>query len=109
MFTNVPIKFKLEAMTQFEWDKYLRSEAYQHEIVLESITQIGAKIFGKDHARSNAYIHLNCQIRELKVTLKRVFDYGKNGFKITRRIYPIAHKQQGNALGSQSYRTQRWK
>ena len=38
-------------------------------MVREYITQISAKIFGKDHAGSNAYIHLCRQIRELKVNL----------------------------------------
>ena len=69
MFTNVPIKFKLLAMSQTEWNTFLLGEGYQHDVVRECITQIGAKIFGKDHAGSNAYIHLRSQIREMKVNL----------------------------------------
>ena len=71
IFTNIPIKFKIEGLTQFKWDNYLRSEEYQHDIVLECITQISLKIIGKDHTGRNAYIHLCCQMRELKVTLKK--------------------------------------
>ena len=69
MFTNVPIQVKLLSMSQPEWESYLLGEEYQHDIVRECITQIGANIFGKDHAGSNAYIHLRRQIRELKVNL----------------------------------------
>ena len=69
MFTNIPIKFKLLAMSQIEWESYLLGEEYQLDVVRECITQIGAKIFGKDHAGINAYIHLWHQIRELKVSL----------------------------------------
>ena len=70
MFTTVPIKFKLQAMSQSQWENYLLGEDYQHDIVRECITQIGAKIFGKDHAGSNAYIHLRRQIREMRVSLQ---------------------------------------
>ena len=69
MFTNVPIKLKVLAMSQTEWESYLQGKEYQHDVVRECITQIGAKIFGKDHAGSNAYIHLLSQIQELKVNL----------------------------------------
>ena len=69
MFTTVPIKFKLQAMSQTQWETYLKGEDYQHDIVRECITQIGAKIFGKDHAGSNAYIHLQRQIRKMRVSL----------------------------------------
>ena len=58
-------------MTDFEWNHYLSSEEYRHGIVTECITQVGTKVFGKDHAGSNSYIHLRCQIRELKVTLQK--------------------------------------
>ena len=85
MFTTVPIKFKLQAMSQAQWEHYLLGEDYQHDIVRECITQIGAKIFGKDHAGSNAYIHLRRQIREMRVSLhvgirkyeERLNDYQK--------------------------------
>ena len=56
-------------MPQTQWESYLLGEDYQHDIVRECITQIGAKIFGKDHAGSNAYIHLRRQIREVRVSL----------------------------------------
>ena len=72
MLTNVPIKFKLHSMSQLEWDQYLLGEDYQHDIVRKCITQIGAKIFGKDHARSNAYIHLRRQICQLKMNLQAI-------------------------------------
>ena len=70
MFANVPIKFKvLAAMSQIEWDTYLLGEEYKHNEVRICIDQIGAKVFSKDHAESNAYIHLQRQIRKLKVNL----------------------------------------
>ena len=43
MFTNISIKFKLLAISQIEWDNYLLSEEYQHDIVKECITQTGDK------------------------------------------------------------------
>ena len=33
VFTNIPIKFKLLAMFQTEWESYLLDEEYQHDIV----------------------------------------------------------------------------
>ena len=45
MFTNVPIKFKLQTMSQTQWESYLLGEDYQHDIVRECITQIKSKIF----------------------------------------------------------------
>ena len=65
----VPIKFKLQSMSQSEWDNYILGEEYQHDVVRECITQIGSKIFDKDHAVSNVYIHLWRQIRKLKINL----------------------------------------
>ena len=56
-------------MSQTEWESYLQGKEYQHDVARECITQISAKILGKDHAGSNAYIHLWRQIRELKVNL----------------------------------------
>ena len=47
MFTNVPIKFKVLAMSQIEWDTYLLGEVYQHDVVRECITQIGAKFLAR--------------------------------------------------------------
>ena len=44
-------------------------EDYQNNIVRECITQIGAKIFGKNHTGSNVYIHLRRQIREMRLSL----------------------------------------
>ena len=72
-------------MSQIEWDTYLLGEEYQHNVVRECITQIGAKIFGKDNAGKNAYIHLRRQIYKLKVNLhqgipkyeERLNDYQK--------------------------------
>ena len=69
MFTNIPIKFKLVAMSQSKCKSYLLGDKYQRDVIRECITQIGAKIFGKDHAGSNAYIYLQRQIRELKFNL----------------------------------------
>ena len=51
-------------MSQLEWETYLLCEEYQHDMVWEYITQISAKIFGRDHAGSNTYIHFCRQIRE---------------------------------------------
>ena len=58
-------------MTQFKWDNYLLGQEYQYDIVLECITQIGEKIFGKDHAGSNAYIHLCRQLCKFKIRLHK--------------------------------------
>ena len=69
MSTNVPIKFKVLAISQIKWDTYLLGEEYQHNVVREYITQIKTKIFCMNHAGSNAYIHLRRQIRKLKVNL----------------------------------------
>ena len=72
MFTNVPIKFKLLAISQSKWDNYLLGEEYQHDLVRESITQIGANCFDKDNVGSNAYIYLRPQIYKLRVNLHQV-------------------------------------
>ena len=47
MCTNVPIQFKLLSMSQLGWESYLLGGEYQHDIVRECITQIGAKFLVK--------------------------------------------------------------
>ena len=44
MFDNVPKRYKLEAIKEFEWNHYLTSEEYRHDIATECITQVGAKL-----------------------------------------------------------------
>ena len=99
MFTTVPIKFKLQAMSQSQWENYLLGEDYQHDIVRECITQIGAKIFGKDHAGSNAYIHLRRQIREMRVSLQlgiRKYEERLNDYQ---KYLPFCPWVSGEKLG----------
>ena len=112
-------------MTQFEWDNYLRFEDYQHHIVTECITQVGAKIFRTNHTGSNAYIHLRCQIRELKVTLQkgikaweeRIQDYQNylpycpwvSGEKLGLRKLPYAKQEMKEILEIAIYQSQRVK
>ena len=54
-------------MFQFEWEQYLLGEKYQHDVVIECINQIGAKIFGKDHAGSNTYMHVRRKVCKIKL------------------------------------------
>ena len=99
MFTNVPIRLRLQALSQSEWENYLRSEEYQHDIVTECITQVGAKIFGKDHAGSNAYIHLRRQIRELKVTLQKGIKSWEERIQDYQNYLPYCPWVSGEKLG----------
>ena len=86
-------------MSQSEWDNYLLGEEYQHDVVRECITQIGAKIFGKDHAGSNAYIHLRRQIRKMRVLLHvgiRKYEQRLNDFQ---KYLPFCPWVSGEKLG----------
>ena len=91
---------------EFEWNHYLSSEDYRHDIVTECITQVGAKVFRMDHAGSNAYIHLRRQIRELKVMLQKGIKAWEERIQDYRNIYRIAHGYQERNSGCQSYHTQ---
>ena len=101
IFTKVPIKFKLLAMSQIEWDNYLLDEEYRYDIVRECITQIRANIFGKDHAGSNAYIHLQRQICKLKVNFHqgiRKYEEHLNDFQ---KYLPFCPWVSSEKLGKQ--------
>ena len=99
MFTNVPIRFNLESMTEFKWNNYLNSEEYCHDIVMECITQVGAKVIRKDHAGSDAYIHLPCQIRELKVTLQKEIKAWEEHIQDYQNYLPYCSWVLGEKLG----------
>ena len=101
MFTNVPIKFKLLAMSQIEWNSYLLGEEYQHNVVRECITQTRARIFCKEHTRSNAYIRLQHQICELKANLHLGICKYEERLNDFQKYLPFCPWVSGEKLGRQ--------
>jgi hypothetical protein len=68
-FDNITIRNKVRDLDEDngEFKKYLKTDEYNDDIVVEILYHLSLKVFGSEHAGKSAYIQLRRTIHQFKV------------------------------------------